>query len=185
MAIRSVIDLQADQTIKMEKVGQKAQGYYIGFKTVTTGFGPSKLHVFSGEGGTLGIWGGAQLDAKLATVPKGALTFVTFTTASVIKNGKRTPKGYEVKFDDEEIIDTSNIAVNVSSEPTEEASETPDSEPADTDPYEAEADDSDTEEQLPPPSAPPRRGVPTPISSSTKDKALAALAKARLNAAKA
>lgn len=184
--IRKIIDLQADSTIQMDKVGQKAVGNYLGFKTVTTGFGPSKLHVLAGEGGTLGVWGGAQLDAKLATVPKGALTFVTFTTKSVIKNGKRTPKGYDVEYDDENIMDIGNVAVSLSKEPAEDQEYSDpqnEEEAADTDPY----DDSDDGEEAQEPIAPPIRaafpkGASTPVSQSAKDKAAATLAKFRAKA---
>lgn len=181
MALRKIVDLNAESTVAMDEVGQNLSGYYLGFKTVQGGFGPSKLHVFQGEGGTVGAWGGAQLDAKLATVPKGFLTFVTLNALSVIKNKKRTPKGYDVEFDDEQSIDVSNVAVNLSSEPKDEQElpEETSGEPADTDQDEPEAEEEEETQPEPIKTAPAKKGTPAPISQATKDKAMAALQKAR------
>lgn len=185
MAIRKVVDLSAESTVSFEKPGQKVQGYYIGFKTVSTSFGPSKLHVLQGEGGTVGVWGSAQLDSKLGTVPKGALTFITYLKKTKVPKG--TLKNFDVEYDDEEMMDVGNTAVNLSAEPADESG-TPDEgndesgEQADCDPEETEAEE-EIEEAAPVQTAPPKKGTPAPISQSTKTKAQEILQKARAAAA--
>lgn len=192
MAIRKVIDLNADTTVTFDKPGQKLQGYYIGFKTVTTSFGPSKLHIFQGENGTVGAWGCSNLDAKLTPSAHGhpgfklgMMAYITYTTASKLLKGRRTPKVFDVEFDDEDIIDVSNVAVSLSQEPADD-SETPDTgyeqETPDSDPYEPEAEE-EQEEAPPVQTAPPRKGAPVPLSQATKTKAQEILARARANSA--
>lgn len=114
MARKKVVALDCDSTVKFEKIGQEAQGFYLGYKTITTDVGDSKLHVFTGESGNFGIFGCYQLDTKLADVPKGHLTFVEFQGKAKLKGGK-TMKNFDVDYDDEIALDVSTISSSNSS----------------------------------------------------------------------
>lgn len=123
MARKKVLDLDADSTIKFEKKGQQFEGYYIGSKKVKSDYGMSSLHVFQCDDGNIGMWGSSKLDAKLANVPLGHMTYVTYEGKVKIPGGKTMHK-YDVDFDDELSIDVAGIQVNFqqSEEPSEDES---------------------------------------------------------------
>jgi hypothetical protein len=121
MARKKVLDLDADSTVKFEKKGQQFEGFYIGSKKVKSDYGMSNLHVFQTEDGNQGIWGSAKLDAKLANVPAGFMTYITYEGKVKIPGGKTMHK-YEVDFDDELSIDVGGVNINFqqSEEPSED-----------------------------------------------------------------
>lgn len=181
MARRTVVDLSTDRTIELE-LNKEVSGYYIGYKITQGPYGDGKLHVMQGEDGTFGFWAGKQGDAKLATVPKGSMTFITFTTPSVVKNGKKTPKGYCVEWDDELSITVDEAVITRSKEPPETEEEGEEAaaegeEAADVDQDEPEA----TEEEAPPvlQAAPLKKGAPTAVNDAAKARATAILQKVR------
>lgn len=154
MARKKVIDLNADSTLKFEKPGQKFQGYYVGSKTVNSGMGPSQLHVFQTDEGNVGVWGSAQLNAKLAQC-LGYLTFITYLKK--IKVPKGTMKTFEVEYDDEQKIDVAGTQVNFrqTEEPSESEEEIDNLEAsAEEESLEEEAEEEqveeESEEELPP-----------------------------------
>lgn len=114
MTRKKVIDLDADQTLKFTEKGQTFEGHYIGNREVKTDFGASKLHVFKTAEGNQGLWGSAKMDSKLATVPAGCMTFITYGGKVKIPGGKTMHK-YEVEYDDEDTIDVSSTEINLSS----------------------------------------------------------------------
>jgi hypothetical protein len=150
MARKKVIDLNADSTFKFEKPGQELEGYYIGSKTVNSGMGPSKLHVLQTAEGSVGAWGSAQLDAKLAQIQAenpGAKVFIKYTKK--IKVPKGMMKVFEVEYDDEDRIDVGGTQVNFrdASEPEAEEAEEGAEEQQEEEGAEAEAADEPAEEE--------------------------------------
>lgn len=182
MARKKVIDLDASSTFSFEKEGQVFEGFYIGFKTVTTSFGPSQLHVFQTEDGSVGVWGSAQLNAKLATIKKGSMTYITYLEK--VKVPKGSMKVFSVEFDDEISIDVGTTAINFQQTSEPEADQPGAEEPADVDPNEPD-EPEEAEEILPPPpkvaaKAPaPKPAVTSVISPEQKAKAQALLNKQR------
>lgn len=192
MARKKVIQLDADKTIAFEKKGQKLQGYYLGYKTVETKFGPSRLQIFQTDAGNVGAWGSKGINDMLERVPAGSLTFVEYK--GKVSAGKFTKHLFDVDYDDEESIDVGNISFNVSSEESgeeqgEEAQEADPTEepeamdyeqgeePADTDPEETE--ESEEVEEQAPPRGPLKRGAPSSVSAEQARKAQALLNKHR------
>lgn len=191
MALKKVLELNADTTISFKNVGDSIQGYYLGVKNTTTDFGPTKLHIFSTENGTVGAWGSSQLDRKLTPTPKGTpglklgmLVQAIYTTPSVMKKGKRTAKGFDVAFDDEITpIDVSGFAdatVEITEEPSENYA--PDEEAQDVDPEES-YEEEDIEEAYTPPApvahVAAKRAAPATVTAEQKAKSQALMAKAR------
>lgn len=107
--MEEIYDLNADTVTKLEKAGQKISGYYLGSTSNKTKLGVSLLHVFRNDKGNEGVWGSAQLNAKLARVAPGALTEITFTGKSQLDNGM-TLKTFKVTSDRSNAIDVSTIA---------------------------------------------------------------------------
>jgi hypothetical protein len=179
MARKKVLDLNADSTIEWAKVGQQLNGYYLGFKTVTTDFGPSKLHVLVTDAGTVGCWGSAQLDSKLGTVAKGTATFITFGGKTKIAGGK-TMKNFDVEYDDDDKMEVSSTVVNFSNDSTESDDDNTaaddDTQDIDQDAPAGEEDDNDTEINAAAEPA-PKKGLPAGPTPEQKSKANAMLAK--------
>lgn len=188
MSFKKIIELQAESTVSLKEPGESFTGFYLGYKTTTTSFGESRLHIFSTEEGTVGVWGKTQMDRKLTPAPAGQkglklgmLVQVTLLANSVMKNGRRTATSFDVQYDDAvEPMDMSNIAVTVSSGPSESEHYAGDSsEAADVDPDEVEEDE---EEYTPPPvqAAPPKKtAIPSVVTAEQKAKAAATLNKYR------
>lgn len=109
MAMEEIFDLNADVVTKLEKKGQKLSGYYLGFTENKTKFGLNKLHVLRNDKGNEGIWGSAQLDAKLARVAAGSMTEITFLDKTTLDNGM-TLKQFKVTSDRANAIDVSSVA---------------------------------------------------------------------------
>ncbi len=154
MARKKVIDLNADSTIKFGSKkgalpkGSEFAGYYVGSKEVTTRLGPSQLHVFQTSDGSVGVWGSAQLNAKLNGL-KGLMTFIKFTGEVSVPNG--TMKVFEVEYDDEDTIDVGGTQVNF-----RDAQE-PDSEEQAEEEEEQEEEQADEEEEAEEEQAPAKR----------------------------
>lgn len=116
MARKKVIDLDASTTVGFgdkpgqKKPGQEVSGYYIGCRKVTTGLGESVLHVLQTPKGNLGVWGSAQLNAKLSSIPLGSMAFITYV--SKVKVAKGTMKKFDVEYDDEDKIFVDTPEVN-------------------------------------------------------------------------
>lgn len=133
MAMEEIFDLNADVVTKLEKKGQKISGYYLGFSENKTKFGLNKLHVLRNDKGNEGIWGSAQLDAKLGRVAPGSMTEITFLDKTTLDNGM-TLKQFKVTSDRANAIDVSTIAANESgSDEGTEESYSDDSDATDTD----------------------------------------------------
>lgn len=120
MAYKQVDALDADFTYSLGKLNKKtgktdpkqAEGFYLGKREVEGGkFGKSTLHFLKTPKGNLGVWGGGDMNKKLAGVVPG--TMVRITSA-----GKRpTPKGDMNVFTVE--IDTDNTIEVVGAAPQE------------------------------------------------------------------
>lgn len=116
MAIKRVLDLDADTVIKFGSRGENAlpkgskfEGYYIGSKTVQSKLGPSTLHVFQTPQGNVGIWGSAQLNIKLSGL-NGFMTYIKFVKETPVPKG--TMKVFDVQYDDENTIEVEGVTVN-------------------------------------------------------------------------
>lgn len=190
MARKKVIDLNADTTMGFENPGETAEGYYIGSKTVNTSFGESKLHILQNDKGALGVWGSAQLNAKLSTVKPGTMVYITYLKK--VKIPKGTQKLFDVEFDDELTIDVGNTTVNYSSEesdPSDSVDAAADSEPADVDPADTSSGEDEEEAAAEAEKAAAKataaarvKGTPTATSAEKKAAAQALLNKARATA---
>lgn len=163
MARKKVIDLNADTTIKFGKAegalrkGSTFEGYYVGSKEVDSGMGPSKLHIFQTDEGNVGVWGSAQLNAKLTNL-NGMHTWIKFVDEVRVPKG--TMKVFEVEYDDEDTIEVGGTEINF--RPTNAAEQDDsDGDSLDQD-SEDSTDDLDTaaEEDLPPVKSPPRQSAP-------------------------
>lgn len=82
MAFKEVQTLDAEKTVRIgvapadyegkTEILPSIAGYYLGYKVVeskTPGMKPSRLHMLSIEGKILGVWGGADMNKKLALIP--------------------------------------------------------------------------------------------------------------------
>jgi hypothetical protein len=139
MARKKVIDLNADSTVKFGRQegalpkGSTFEGYYVGSKTVQSSMGPSQLHVFQTDDGSVGVWGSAQLNQKLQGL-QGMKTFIKFVNEIKVPKGRM--KVFEVEYDDEDTIDVAGTQVNFRQA----------EEPESDDDAEFEADDAAEEE---------------------------------------
>lgn len=179
MARKKVIDLNADTTIKFEKPGQVVEGYYLGFKTVTSKFGPSLLHVFQTAAGSLGAWGSTQLDSKLATIQKGVMVYVTYLKKIPVPSGSM--KTFDVEFDNDLKIDVSGSVINYAETKEPEESNEDQSAQAeqqqDVDPEEPPAEEDAAPEPTPV-AAPLKKGTAV-VNAAQASKAQALLNKTR------
>lgn len=169
MARKVIIDLDCESTVQWTAKGQMVEGYYLGFKNITTDFGKSKLHVFKGEQGNFGVYGSAKLDEKLGNVTPGNYTDITFEGKVKIPGGK-TMKKFIVADDDENTIavlsapKSSNSLSSSSSDESEEDSTGSDDTANDVDDETLESLD---EEDAPVPQrAPIARSAPPKMAAS-------------------
>lgn len=125
MAFTQVTSLDADVTISLGKKDKttgkpypnQAEGYYLGNRKVNTKLGETTLHFLQTPKGNLGVWGGTDMNKKLAQVQPG--TMVRITAA-----GKRpTPRGDMNVFTVESDTDNT-ITVNISAAAAEDYSDT-------------------------------------------------------------
>lgn len=117
MAYERVTDLSCDTVVKLGGVDDKTkkanptelEGYYLGFRTVTTTNGESKIHVFQTPSGNLGTWGSKDLNDKLQQVKPGAMSLVNFTGKKKLQGGK-TLNTFSVQQDKENVLDVSGFS---------------------------------------------------------------------------
>lgn len=186
MARKKVIDLNADKTIKFGNPqrqpgalpkGSTFEGYYIGAKQVTTSMGPSTLHVFQTDKGNVGIWGSAQLNAKLSSL-HGMKTFIKFVNE--VKVPKGTMKNFEVEYDDEDTIDVGGSQVNFrqgGDEPEETSMEASSEES-----YEDEEAIEEEAEEAPEPAPAPKKAPTASVTQKPRAAAPSAEQQARVQA---
>lgn len=122
MAMKQVQDLDVDKTIRFGGKdglvkGSSIEGYYKGAKEVESKFGPSLLHAFQTDEGSLGVWGSAQLDSKLKGLA-GFRTIITFRDVVRVPNGEM--KVFDVQYDDEDTLDLGVLGTQIADAPTEE-----------------------------------------------------------------
>lgn len=118
MAFKTVQNLDADTSVQLggKDASGKAnpteiEGYYLGFREIDGDFGLSKLHVFQTEEGNVGVWGKTRLNSKLSPSLVGTMVKVTFTgMIAPRKKGRKPSFGYEVQFDNENVIDVSTLS---------------------------------------------------------------------------
>lgn len=115
MARKSVQDLSTVGTVEFKNAGQEFNGYYLGYRNVTSDYGVHKLHVFNTPEGNIGAWGTAKLDDLISKVPAGAMTYISYQGKQKLGGG-RTMKKFTVDFDDELTIDISTVAGAASSQ---------------------------------------------------------------------
>lgn len=164
MARKKVISLNADITIEYkDKPGTKWEGFYIGFKTVETNYGPTKLHHFVTDKGTVAAWGAGQLDGDLALIPRGTYAFVEFVKKIPGTKGRNPRLVFNVDFDDELTMDVGGISQSAprEEEPSYDEPEAIDETLAEEADLEAEAEEA--EEESRPKFIPPAK-VATPIA---------------------
>lgn len=182
MARKKVIDLNADSTIKFGRQegalrkGSTFEGYYIGGKTVQSSMGPSQLHVFQTDEGNVGVWGSAQLNAKLQGL-QGMKTFIKFVNE--IKVPKGTMKVFEVEYDDEDTIDVASTQVNFQQGDEPESEEAEEETEAASEEEEVPAEE---EEEAPAPAPAPKKALPQ-ASVTQKPKAAMPSAEAQARTA--
>lgn len=181
MAFKKVENLETDKTVQLGGKNEKGQanptqleGYYLGYKEVDGEFGPSRLHIFQTAEGNVGIWGKTRLNAKLTNNLLGFMLLVTFTgMIAPKKKGRKPSYGYEVQYDDENVIDVSGLTESAGdntayAEDTDEAVEAADQHDMleeETDPGEEEAM---PDEVQPKRATPPRQVAQGPAPEAKK-----------------
>ncbi len=125
MSFQELASLDADVTVALGKVDKKtgkkypikAEGYYLGKRTVEGKKGESNLHFLQTQDGNLGVWGTTDLDRKMGQVKEGVMVRITSTGTKPTKNGDM----YTYKVE----VDSANtIEVNLSeSSPSEDESD--------------------------------------------------------------
>lgn len=111
MAYEKVTDLSTDTVYKLGGVDSKTnkknpisiEGFYLGSRTVKSENGDSTIHVFQTPRGNEGIWGSADTNSKLSTVPLGTMTNVVFKAKVKIGGGK-TKNTFDVFVDKDQSI---------------------------------------------------------------------------------
>lgn len=122
MAYQKQLDLNTDKTIQLGGEGNPTQieGYYLGYKTINSDYGPGKLHVFNTKEGNVGVWGKTNLDRILTDQHTGQMCLVKFTGMSVpAKKGRRPAYKYELFFDKDNTVDVGGIVATADSEETQ------------------------------------------------------------------
>lgn len=125
MAFKKVENLDADKIFRVgeedgsDNTVNSISGYYLGYKETLNQLNPerpNRIHYFSIEGTTVGIWGTAVMNRLLGTVPAPAnpnnnsngtafMTTVTFAgLRPARKKGFKPSKNFDVGFDDENSI---------------------------------------------------------------------------------
>jgi hypothetical protein len=94
MGFSEVSGLDADVTValgKKDKSGKpyptKAEGYFLGTRSVESKRGDSKLHFLQTSKGNLGVWGTTDLNRKLGSVAPGTMVRITSTGTKPTPNG--------------------------------------------------------------------------------------------------
>lgn len=111
MAFKTVESLDADTTISLGGFNKKTrkdnpteiEGYYIGSKQVQGKTKMDNIHYFKTDKGNVAVWGKTDMDKKIASVPRGAMTRVAFSNMKPTKNGDMYV--YTVQVDDENTIE--------------------------------------------------------------------------------
>jgi hypothetical protein len=112
MAFEALVTLdfdgEATQLGGINKTTRKAnptqvEGYYIGFKSTESKYGPSKLHVFQTREGNVGVWGKSHLDAQLGQVTPGTMVRATFIGTVKSSKGNDMLK-YKIEVDKTQCI---------------------------------------------------------------------------------
>lgn len=112
MAYKNVVDLSTDEVVSLGGVNADTgkanltsiEGYYLGRREVNGENGVSYIQVFQTSKGNKGVWGKADINAKLARVKPGTMVLITFLKIEKLNKGKKMYK-YDVKFDSENTID--------------------------------------------------------------------------------
>jgi hypothetical protein len=176
MGFETIVNLESDtppiqlggRDKKTGKANVKSiEGYYLGFKSTETKFGPGKLHIFQTPDGNTGVWGKTNMDSQLAKVIPGCLTRVTFIGTVPSKKGNDMWK-YKVEVDKSNSIEVSaNDQPTGNQEPETEdyAAETDGPAYEDTD---LDEDDLQSDEATPARAAAPRQPATTPSASRQK-----------------
>lgn len=112
MAYKQVDALEADFTYSLGKLNKttgkkdpsQVEGYYLGNREVEGGkFGKSVLHFLKTPRGNAGVWGGTDMNKKLAAVTPGVMVRITAA------GKKPTPKGdmnvFTVEVDTDTVLD--------------------------------------------------------------------------------
>lgn len=188
MSFKEVASLDASTTIALGGKNEKTSkanptavtGHYLGYRTVTTEYGPAKLHVFSTDKGNVGVWGKTNMNTKLEGVEPGQLVRVSFTGMQKVP-GRRDMYKYKVEVDTENTIDVGGLAAATEEETQDDGSE-PNEEYTneDFDPNDDSLDESDVEDEseeldTPPPAraTAPKKAAPVPTADrQAKVKAL-------------
>jgi hypothetical protein len=185
MAFKAIVDLDCDTTTALGGTDKttrklnptKAEGYYLGSKTVASAkskTGTAQIHVFKTPSGNLGVWGKTNLDSKMAGAIVGMMT-------RVIQKGKApTNKGndmflFQVSQDDENTIEVNPPSVQSAGAAAAEG-DVPDFDPNSQEEEEEGNQDDDPEADEPPADEPPptrasapRRAAPAPTAASAKN----------------
>lgn len=133
MAYKTKISLTTDTTIVLGGVNKETgdknaasiEGYYLGNRpTPDKGYGPGVLHFFKTVKGVVGVWGKTRLNNLLTKELAGQMCLVTFTGMGPKSKGRSPAFLYEVKHDEDNTMDVSNLEVqDAAGEPAEDEDE--------------------------------------------------------------
>ncbi len=168
MAYKTKFNGTADTAIQLgdknNPVKASIEGHFLGTKnTPDTGYGPGKLHIFQTQEGNVGVWGKTNSNRLLTADHVGQLVTLTFTGMGPKSKGKNPAYQYELKYDEENTIDTAGLDVNAA--------------PAVDDEEESDIDSDETPLDV----APPTRAVAPARVVAAPDAARQARVQALLN----
>jgi hypothetical protein len=101
MAYEKLTDLGTDKVFALGKGEDKidsVEGYYLGSRQVTTGNGPSTIHVFQTVEGNIGVWGTKKLNDNLGNSVRGCMMLINYKGKVKLQGGK-TQHTYEFNID--------------------------------------------------------------------------------------
>lgn len=165
MSYKTKFNGTADTAIQLGGKGNPTsiEGYFLGSKdTPDSGYGPGKLHIFQTAEGNIGVWGKTNSNRLLTKDHVGQMVMLTFTGMGPKSKGKNPAYQYELKYDEENTIDTTGVELNTA-------------EPAYDEDVESEEDETPVDE------APVSRAVPPVRAASAPSQERQDRVKALLN----
>lgn len=112
MAFKKKLDSGSGEVVKFDSIGQSITGYYGGSFDYQGDYAPTKKHLFKldTDGTLVVVFGQTHLIGLLEGIVPGTLVRVTHTgVAPAKKKGQHPMKLFEVEYDDENVIDPSDM----------------------------------------------------------------------------
>jgi hypothetical protein len=96
------------EKFKFQKAGDVLTGYYLGSETIEINGEPATKHNFKTGSGLVSPLGTADLNRRLADVPEGTMTRVTYKGKVSVRNNKLKKSymmnSFEIEVDEDDVI---------------------------------------------------------------------------------